>query len=57
MQKKTQTAFSEILKDVNPEDIKSIEDLPKLPVLRKSELVKLQSENPPLGGTNSWECK
>ena len=24
--------------------------MPKLPVLRKSELVKLQSENPPLGG-------
>lgn len=48
--KENSTAFSEILKDVNPEDIKSIEDLPKLPVLRKSELVKLQSENPPLGG-------
>jgi len=48
--KENSTAFSEILKDVNPGDIKSIEDLPKLPVLRKSELVKLQSENPPLGG-------
>ena len=48
--KENSTAFSEILKSVNPEDIKSIEDLPKLPVLRKSELVKLQSENPPLGG-------
>ena len=48
--KENSTAFSEILKDVNPEDIKSIQDLPKLPVLRKSELVKLQSENPPLGG-------
>ena len=48
--KENSTAFSEILKHVNSEDIKSIEDLPKLPVLRKSELVKLQSENPPLGG-------
>ena len=48
--KENSTAFSEILKDVNPEDIKSIENLTKLPVLRKSELVKLQSENPPLGG-------
>ena len=48
--KENSTAFSEILKDVIPEDIKSIEDLPKLPVLRKSELVKLQSDNPPLGG-------
>ena len=48
--KENSTAFSEILKHVNSEDIKSIEDLPKLPVLRKSELVELQSENPPLGG-------
>jgi len=48
--KENSSAFSEILKDVLPEDIKSIEDLPKLPVLRKSELVKLQSKNPPLGG-------
>ena len=48
--KENSSAFSEILKTVNPEDVKSIEDLPKLPVLRKSELVKLQSENPPLGG-------
>ena len=48
--KENSSAFSEILKTVNPEDIKSVEDLPKLPVLRKSELLKLQSENPPLGG-------
>ena len=48
--KENSSAFSEILKAINPEEIKSIEDLPKLPVLRKSELVKLQSENPPLGG-------
>ena len=48
--KENSSAFSEILKNINPEDINSIEDLSKLPVLRKSELVKLQSENPPLGG-------
>ena len=48
--KENSSAFSEILKNINPEDINSIEDLSKLPVLRKSELLKLQSENPPLGG-------
>ncbi|MEM9579671.1 MAG: phenylacetate--CoA ligase family protein [Pseudomonadota bacterium] len=30
--------------------ITSLDDLPKLPVLRKSDLVKWQSENPPFGG-------
>ena len=48
--KENSSAFSEIFKNINPGDIKSIEDLPKLPVLRKSELVKLQAERPPLGG-------
>ena len=48
--KENSSAFSEILKNINPGDVKSIEDLPKLPVLRKSELVKLQREKPPLGG-------
>ena len=43
-------AFKKILKAVDPADIKSIDDLRKLPVLRKSELVKLQAEDPPLGG-------
>ena len=38
------------MKEVDPADIKSIEDLSRLPVLRKSELVKLQAEDPPLGG-------
>ncbi|MDC3081426.1 AMP-binding protein [Paracoccaceae bacterium] len=48
--KENSSAFSKILKNINPGDVKSIEDLPKLPVLRKSELVKLQKEKPPLGG-------
>ena len=48
--KENSSAFSEILKNINPGDVKSIEDLPKLPVLRKSELVKLQGKKPPLGG-------
>ncbi|MGB7317476.1 MAG: phenylacetate--CoA ligase family protein [Planktotalea sp.] len=32
--------------------IRSIADLPKLPVFRKSDLVALQSEKPPFGGIN-----
>ena len=48
--KENSRAFKQILKEVDPTDIKSIEDLSRLPVLRKSELVKLQAEDPPLGG-------
>jgi phenylacetate-CoA ligase len=55
--KENSSAFSHILKDINPEDIRSIEDLSKLPVLRKSELVKLQSDRLPLGGLIVGEVK
>ena len=48
--KENSRAFKKILKEVDPADIKSIDDLRKLPVLRKSELAKLQAEDPPLGG-------
>jgi phenylacetate-CoA ligase len=48
--KKNSRAFKQILKEVDSADIKSIDDLSRLPVLRKSELVKLQAEDPPLGG-------
>ena len=48
--KENSKAFKEILKDVEYQDITSIESLSKLPVLRKSELVKLQAQDPPLGG-------
>ena len=48
--KENSKAFKEILKGVAYQDITSIESLSKLPVLRKSELVKLQAEDPPLGG-------
>ena len=48
--KENSKAFKEILKDVVYQDITSIESLSKLPVLRKSELVKLQAQDPPLGG-------
>ena len=48
--KENSVAFKKILKDVDVGDIKTIQDLATLPVLRKSELVRLQAESPPLGG-------
>ena len=41
--KENSRAFKQILKEVDPTDIKSIEDLSRLPVLRKSEPVTLQA--------------
>ena len=35
---------------VDPQDIKTIEDLFKIPVTRKDELIKIQKECPPFGG-------
>ena len=48
--KENSKAFQKILNDVDYRDVGSLEDLTRLPVLRKSELVKLQAEDPPLGG-------
>ena len=48
--KEKSKAFGKILADVHHQDIVSIDNLKTLPVLRKSELVRLQAENPPLGG-------
>ncbi len=35
---------------VRPEDIRSVKDLEKVPVLRKDDLIALQKANPPFGG-------
>ncbi|MDD5494719.1 MAG: hypothetical protein PHG36_08645 [Dehalococcoidia bacterium] len=35
---------------VNPSEIVNLEDLQKIPVLRKDDLIQLQKENPPFGG-------
>jgi phenylacetate-coenzyme A ligase PaaK-like adenylate-forming protein len=35
---------------VKPEDIKTADDLEKIPVLRKDDLIELQKKNPPFGG-------
>ena len=45
--------FARILKDVEPNDVKSRKSLAKLPVTRKSDLSALQEEFPPLGGLNA----
>ena len=35
---------------IKPEDIRTIKDLEKIPVLRKDDVVELQKKNPPFGG-------
>jgi phenylacetate-CoA ligase len=45
--------FARILKDVEPDEIKSRKSLARLPVTRKSDLSSLQKEAPPLGGLNA----
>ncbi|MEX0285318.1 MAG: phenylacetate--CoA ligase family protein [Paracoccaceae bacterium] len=42
--------YSDAFADVDPKSIRTAEDLAALPVLRKSELGKAQSANPPFGG-------
>lgn len=37
--------WAEILKDIDPGDITSLEDMARLPVLRKSELIEIQSQS------------
>jgi phenylacetate-coenzyme A ligase PaaK-like adenylate-forming protein len=45
--------FASVLKDVEPNDIKSRKSLARLPVTRKSDLHELQKALPPLGGLNA----
>lgn len=42
--------YTDALSAVEPFEIKSVDDLAKLPVLRKSDLSAAQKSNPPLGG-------
>lgn len=35
---------------VKPEDVRTIKDLEKVPVLRKDDVIELQKKNPPFGG-------
>jgi phenylacetate-CoA ligase len=45
--------FARIFADVNPAKVISRKALAQLPVTRKSDLVRLQKERPPLGGLNA----
>jgi phenylacetate-CoA ligase len=45
--------FGRILSEVDPKKVKSLRELAKLPVTRKSDLASLQKEAPPLGGLNA----
>ncbi len=51
--KKRAPGFARILKDVKPAKINSRKALAGVPVTRKSDLVALQKEMPPLGGLNA----
>jgi phenylacetate-CoA ligase len=44
------TAYAELLDGIDPGDIVDAESYSKLPLTRKSELIKLQQDNRPLGG-------
>ncbi|MCY3877875.1 MAG: AMP-binding protein [Rhodobacteraceae bacterium] len=43
-------AYAGSLAGIEPADIRSVEDLSALPILRKSEISAMQAETPPLGG-------
>ncbi|MEX0276473.1 MAG: phenylacetate--CoA ligase family protein [Ruegeria sp.] len=49
-QAKTAPGFAAHLADTETGAVASIEDLVKLPVLRKSDLIRAQAERPPFGG-------
>ena len=51
--KRRAAGFARILKDVDPRKINSRKALAGLPITRKSDLLRLQKELPPLGGLNA----
>ena len=48
--KENTTAYAELLDGIDPGDIVDAKSYSKLPLTRKSELIKLQQDNRPLGG-------
>ena len=53
--KRKTLGFKENLEAINPKDIKTVEDLQRIPVLRKSELSNKQKLFPPFGGFERTE--
>ena len=45
--------FAALLADINPDEITSRNELAKLPITRKSDLIELQAKSKPLGGLNA----
>jgi len=48
-------ALAALLKEIDPESVRSRADLARLPVLRKSELIERQKRAPPFGGLAAVE--
>lgn len=48
--------FAEWLADVDPAMIRTADDLARLPVLRKADLVERQANNPPFGGMTAADA-
>jgi phenylacetate-CoA ligase len=48
-------ALAALLRDIEPESVRSRADLARLPVLRKSELIERQKQAPPFGGLAAVE--
>ena len=44
------SGYKETLTEIEPSEIVTVEDLRKIPVLRKSDLISKQKTNPPFGG-------
>ena len=55
--KENTVGYSEALKGIEPEEIKSLEDLKQIGVLRKSKLMELQRAKRPFGGFETHEKK
>ena len=49
-------AYARVLADVDPDSVADRASLARLPVTRKSELIALQSEAPPMGGFNAVDA-
>ncbi len=46
-------AYGELLADIEPEELSNLEDLARLPVVRKATLIERQAAVPPFGGLNA----
>lgn len=45
--------YRQSLRDIDPQNLTSLADLSHLPILRKSDMPRLQGDSPPFGGVNA----